>query len=204
VLAGALAPASASASIAVGPETRVRGFGLQDGAHVGAEGLASRTSRQAYELVYDGIAVGSLVAPSRGVGIATSGQAGAAGEVTPLLQRIREGGGTLPIKRGEVTAREVAAASRAGNEVALFRDRATGQLYLRELGPIGGDVPPGSRLILHSHPGEGALAVVPSGADRLALKELGQRSSVIIDSKATHSMRFRRTNATDEPIRPLP
>jgi hypothetical protein len=64
VLAGVLVPASASASVGVGPETRVRGFGLQDGPRVGAEGLASRTSRQAYGLWYDGLASDASNAPN--------------------------------------------------------------------------------------------------------------------------------------------
>ncbi len=66
VLAAVLVPAVASASIAVGPETRVMGFDLAGGPRVGFEGDLSRTSRQAYRLWYGGTASGSLVAPNRG------------------------------------------------------------------------------------------------------------------------------------------
>ena len=91
----------------------------------------------------------------------------------------------------------------SGHEFVIFRERATGQLFVRELGPAMGQVPPHSRLIIHSQPGEGPLAVQPSLPDRQALIELGQRSSVIINSEGTFSIRFGITNISDNPITPL-
>lgn len=74
-------------------------------------------------------------------------------QINPLLHRLRRAGKTLPIRRGEVSAQDLAAPHRAtGHEMAIFRDRATGQLYLGELGPAMGDIPDNSRLIIHSHP----------------------------------------------------
>lgn len=121
-----------------------------------------------------------------------------------LLNQIREAGGTLPVVRGQVTVQDIAAASKAGgNEVAYFRDRATGQLYLRELGPQMGEIPTNSRLILHTQPGEGFLAVQPSSADRAALTLLNQRSSVIVNSEGTFAIRFRPLNTWDGNIQAI-
>ncbi len=114
------------------------------------------------------------------------------GEISPLLDRIRTSGGTLNISRGEVSAQDLAALSRAsGNEMAIFRDRATGQLKLRELGPQMGQIPENVRLIIHSQPGGTAMDTLPSVADRAALVQLNQRSSVIINSDGTYTVRFR-------------
>ena len=123
--------------------------------------------------------------------------------VVTLLDKIRAAGGTLPISRGQMRAQDLAALSRAtGNEFVIFRDRATGQLFVRELGPAMGQVPQHSRLVIHAQPGEGPLAVQPSLLDRQALRELGQRSSVIINSAGTFSIRFRIANTSDNLITP--
>lgn len=108
----------------------------------------------------------------------------------------------MAVSRGQVNVRSLAEASRAGgNEVAYFRDRATGQLFVRELGPQMGQIPEGIRLILHTQPGEGWMSVMPSDLDRIALTRLGQRSSVIVNSEATHAIRFRPNNLGDGEIR---
>lgn len=136
--------------------------------------------------------------------IATEGPAVAGQGESLLLNQIREAGGTLPVSRGQFGVQDIAAASRAGgNEVAFFRDRASGQLFLRELGPQMGEIPLNSRLILHTQPGSGFLAVQPSAADRAALSMLGQRSSVIVNSEGTFAIRFRLANAGDGSIRPI-
>jgi hypothetical protein len=67
VLAGVLVPVLASASLLVGPKTRVRGFDLAAQVLVGLEGDVSRTARQGYEVWYDELASGSLVAPNSGM-----------------------------------------------------------------------------------------------------------------------------------------
>lgn len=108
------------------------------------------------------------------------------------MNRIRESGGTLNISRGEVSVQDLAALSRAsGNEMAIFRDRATGQLKIRELGPQMGEIPENVRLIIHSQPGLGPMSVLPSAADRAALVQLNQRSSIIINSDGTYTVCFR-------------
>ena len=104
-------------------------------------------------------------------------------------------------------AQALAALSRVtGNEFVIFRERererATGQLFVRELGPAMGQVLPHSRLGIHAQPGEGPLAAQASLLDRQALRELGQRSSVIINSAGTFSIRFGITNTGDNPITP--
>jgi hypothetical protein len=143
-------------------------------------------------------------AVSGGVRIATEQPAVEGQGTSDLLNQIREAGGTLPVVRGQVTVQDIAAASRAGgNEVAYFRDRATGQLYLRELGPQMGKIPTNSRLILHTQPGEGFLAVQPSSADRAALTLLNQRSSVIVNSEGTFAIRFRPLNTGDGNIQAI-
>ena len=121
-----------------------------------------------------------------------------------ILTDIRRAGGTLPISRGLISSQEIAALSRVtGNEFALFRNRETGQRFIRELGPTGGEVPANSRLILHSQPDSTATSVIPSSLDRSALEVFGQWSSVIINAAGTFSMRFGRTSVADNPIRPL-
>lgn len=121
-----------------------------------------------------------------------------------MLTNIRSTGGTLPVSRGQISGQGVAALSRmTGNEFAVFRSRETGQRFIRELGPTGGDIPANSRLTLHSQPGMTATAVMPSSFDRFALQVFGQWSSVIINAAGTFSMRFGRTSAADNSIRPL-
>ena len=107
----------------------------------------------------------------------------------------------MPIDRGDVSAQDLAQLSQSsGNEMAIYRDRASGQMYLTELGPQMGEIPPGSRLIIHTQPGDGLLSVVPSELDRSALVAFGQRSSVIINFDGTYTIRFRPTNAGDGAI----
>jgi hypothetical protein len=121
-----------------------------------------------------------------------------------LLNRIRHAGGLLEVPRRTITTQDLAGASRAsGNEIALYRDLATGERLVTELGPVGGDVPSNVRLILHVQPGEGPLSVIPSAIDRATLVELRQRSSVVINSAGDYSIRFGRTNQLDQPIRPI-
>jgi hypothetical protein len=50
---------------------------------------------------------------------------------------------------------------------------------------------------------EGRLPVTPSEHDRIGIQNLGQKSSAIINSAGTYSVRFGWTNALDGPIRPL-
>lgn len=118
---------------------------------------------------------------------------------------IRAAGGTLPIARGQVSAQDLAALSRAtGNEFAIYRDLNANQLNITEGLPTQSFIPAeDTRLIIHAQPGSQATAVIPSIDDRLALGALGQRSSVIINSEGTFSIRFGLTNATDNPIVPL-
>jgi hypothetical protein len=121
-----------------------------------------------------------------------------------LLNQIRQAGGALEVPRGTIAAQDLAALSRAsGNEIAVYRDLTTGDRIATELGPVGGDIPSNVRLILHVQPGEGPLSVIPSGTDRATLSELGQRSSVVINSAGDYSIRFGRTNELDQPIRPI-
>jgi hypothetical protein len=137
-----------------------------------------------------------------GVPIATESSplSSATGE-SSLLLRIRQAGGTLEVPRGTVSGLDLAAASRASaNEIALYRVRATGQRMVVELSPNGGNVPAEVRLILHVQPGEGPLAVMPSTVDRAALSTLGQKSSVIINSGGSYSIRFGPTSALDNEI----
>jgi len=99
---------------------------------------------------------------------------------------------------------DIAAASKAGgNEIALFRDRGTGQLFLREGLPTSTQIPLNSRLILHSQPGSTAMSVRPSALDRIALGQLNQRSSVIINSEGTFVTRFRANPAGDGYVYPI-
>ena len=112
------------------------------------------------------------------------------GSTPVILPDILANDGTLAISRGQISASDLAALSKStGNEFALFRDRATGQLLIRQLGPIGGQIPENARLIMHSQPGAGPLAVQPSPRDRATLSRLrelhGQRSSVIINDEGT-------------------
>jgi hypothetical protein len=121
-----------------------------------------------------------------------------------LLNQIRQAGGALEVARGSITTPDLAAASRAsGNEIALYRDLTTSVRIAAELGPAGGDIPSNVRLILHVQPGDGALSVIPSAIDRATLSELGQRSSVVINSAGSYSIRFGLTNLLDQPIRPI-
>ena len=153
------------------------------------------------------LAMGAL--GSRTVRVATTGVPGAGGGTAPaILTEIHASGGTLGISRGQVSTQSLAALSKStGNEFAMFRDRAPGQLFVRQLGPIGGQIPESARLIIHSQPGAGPLAVQPSSRDRAALARLrelhGQRSSVIINDEGTFSIRFRPENSGDNPIRPI-
>ncbi len=138
----------------------------------------------------------------------TGGPSTGGGTAPAILTDIHANGGTLEISRGQLRAKDLAALSKStGNEFAIFRDRATRQLFIRQLGPLGGQVPENSRLILHSQPGAGPLAVQPSPRDRAALARLrelhGQRSSVIINEEGTFSIRFRSENVGDNPIRPV-
>ncbi len=137
-----------------------------------------------------------------GVRIATDGPSSVPQGTSQLLNDIRASGGTFPINRGQVSVQNIAEASRAGGrEIAYYRDRSTGQLYLRELGPQMGEIPEGSRLILHTQPGSMPLSVQPSTFDRAALTKLGQRSSVIVNFDGTYAIRFRPNNAGDGSIR---
>lgn len=123
---------------------------------------------------------------------------------SPLVNRIRQAGGKLEASRGTITAKDLATASHAsGNEIALYRDRVTRNRIAIELGPTGGEIPSNVRLILHVQPGEGPLSVIPSAIDRATLRELGQRSSVIINSAGDYSIRFGTTNQLDQPVRPI-
>jgi len=137
--------------------------------------------------------------------VATSGaRAVGTGEYLDLLSAVRSSGGRVRVQRGDIVPKDLAALTRStGNEFALYRNRGTGSLYLAELGPVGGAVPTGSRLIMHSHPGKGPLALRPSPQDRAALELLGQRSSLIVDESGTFVIRFGRENLLDNPIRPL-
>jgi RHS repeat-associated protein len=135
------------------------------------------------------------------VKIATEGHSNAGRGNSLLLNEIRAAGGTLPVSRKQITTQDIAGASRAGgNEIAYYRDRASGQLYLRELGPQMGNIPENSRLILHTQPGSMSLSVQPSAFDRAALSALGQRSSVIVNFEGTFAIRFRANNASDGSI----
>jgi hypothetical protein len=121
-----------------------------------------------------------------------------------LLDRIRRAHGPLEVPTGTLRAQDLAAASRAsGNEIALYRDRATKKRFVIELGPVGGEIPSNVRLILHVQPGEGPFAVIPSAIDRTTLSELRQKSSVVINSAGDYSIRFGSTNLLDQPIRPM-
>lgn len=121
-----------------------------------------------------------------------------------LLTRIRQAGGTLEIPCGTIIAKDLAvAASDSGNEIALYRDLATGKRFAKELGPAGGEIPIDSRLIVHVQPGDGPLSVIPSAIDREALAVLGQKSSVIVNAAGTYAMRFGQTCMSDNPIRPI-
>jgi hypothetical protein len=147
----------------------------------------------------------TLVTEAAGAETATGAEALAlpSGE-SSLLNQIRQAGGTLEVPRGSITAQDLAAAARAsGNEIALYRDLETGQRLATEVGPLGGDIPANVRLILHVQPGEGPMSVIPSAIDRETLSELGQKSSVVINSGGDHSIRFGPTNVLDQPIRPI-
>lgn len=87
--------------------------------------------------------------------------------------------------------------------MAIYRDRASGQLYLKELGQNSGIVPDNSRLIIHSHPNGNWMALKPSPEDRASLARFKQKSSVIIDSDGSHSIRFRGDIRKDEEIHRL-
>lgn len=143
------------------------------------------------------------------VRVATTGTSGTGGGTAPaILTDIHASGGTLRISRGQLSTQDLAALSKStGNEFAIFRDRVSSQLFVRQLGPLGGQVPERVRLIIHSQPGAGPLAVQPSPRDRAALSRLrelhGQRSSVIINEEGTFSIRFRPENVGDNPIRPM-
>jgi hypothetical protein len=175
---------------------------LRGGGAVFSKGTSSTASP---ESVYDSRLFGSLNAAERGsVLIATEGRAITGSGESLLLNQVREAGGTLSVGRGQVNVRSIAEASRAGgNEMAFFRDRATGKLFLKELGPQMGEIPLNSRLIMHTQPGSNFMSVMPSVADRAALSTLGQRSSVIVNSDATFGLRFRPNNAGDGTIRML-
>ena len=186
-------------------ETRVWGFELEEPARTRAQPTLSETCIEGYPPAYDEVVVGCSPVPRGGVTIATPhGPTGGRGSAPAILGNIREAGGTLDISRGQVSAQDLAALTRAtGNEFAIFRNRDTGQLFVRELGPSMGQVPKNSRLVIHSQPGDGPLSVQPSGHDRQALEALGQRSSVIINEEGTFSIRFGVDNAKDGAIRPI-
>ena len=149
--------------------------------------------------------LGDVANETQGVTIATS-RAGSTGtgEITSLATQVRESGGTLAIQRGQISAQDIAAASKGtGNEFAMFRDRDSGQLFVRELGKVNGQIPENTRLIIHSQPGSSPISVIPSPDDRIAIKALGQRSSVIINETGEFGLRFGTTPTTDNAIIPL-
>ncbi|ABQ70785.1 hypothetical protein Swit_4447 [Rhizorhabdus wittichii RW1] len=116
----------------------------------------------------------------------------------PLANRLSSSRGDLPVGRGEYGVQDIATASRElGHEVGYFRNRATQQRYLRDLGPQMGEVPFNSRLILHTHPGETHISVKPSDSDRIALDNLGQRSSVIVNERGDKAIRYHRNPRDD-------
>lgn len=115
-----------------------------------------------------------------------------------FAERLIDSRGKLPLAQGEIDVQNIARTSKAINrELAYVRDRATGQRHLRDVGPQMGQVPSNSRLIVHSHPGEGFMSVIPSSADREALKSLGQKSSVVVNFDGTKSARFRPESRND-------
>jgi hypothetical protein len=177
------------------------GQSIMDGYHAAQAGDGFGMAMAGVELLPAARALGRLADVGTGVRIASEGGSVAAQGAHPLLADIRSAGGTLAVERGQVGALDIAAASRAGgNEIAYFRDRATGQLFLREGRPNTVEVPPGSRLILHTQPGSTPMDARPSTADRIALTQLGQRSSVIITSEGTFALRFRTNSVGDGPI----
>ncbi len=170
---------------------------IEDASGVTVQAVAGDTTRGAAAQVSEPTSGAQF-----GIRIATEGEASpATEEASALLNRVRAGSGDLAIGRGEVGAQDEAALTRqTGNEFAIYRDRDTGQLFLRELGPTHGEIPPNSRLIIHSQPGSTAMAVRPSGADREALEALGQRSSVIINEAGNFAGRFGMTSDSDNPV----
>lgn len=201
---GALAEVAANTPQTIDEHELVKSFGITIALAAEANrpfaAAAGLNALRAWDTIANrtGIVTNNVRISSPGVGSTGSG------ELTGLVNQIRESGGTLAIQRGQVTAQELAAASRAtGNEFTIYRDRATNQLFVRELGTIGGEVPLNSRLIIHSQPGTTAISVIPSPADRAALQALDQRSSVIINETGEFGLRFGRTPKTDNSIVPL-
>lgn len=108
----------------------------------------------------------------------------------------------LPVGRGEIDAQDIARASKIlDKEMAYYRDRATGQRYLRKMGQQMGEYPYDSRLIMHTQPGDDYFSVMPSELDRIALEKSRQKSSTIVNSEGNWGMRFRPDRRFDEPIR---
>jgi len=167
--------------------------------------MAGRLSEEAAPTVAGAI---SKEATSGGIAIATEGTAQAgSGASSPLLDSIRAAGGTLAVPNRSIRATDLADLTKdTGNEFVLYRDRATKQLFIKELGRVNGQFPHGARLIIHSQPGEGLVSLRPSPEDFAALKSAKQHSSLIIDAGKTGVLRYTRSSEETKAygVSPLP